>query len=46
MIRELVGLVEFPRGSSQSDDLVGYGLVYLEDELLRFRLKRFSSSMD
>lgn len=46
MSKELVGLIEFPRGSSQSDDLVGYGLVYLEDDLLRFRLKRFSSSVD
>lgn len=46
MSKNLVGLVEFPKGNSQSDDLVGYGLVYLEEELLRFRLKRFSSSVD
>lgn len=46
MSKELVGLIKFPKGSSQSDDLVGYGLVYLEDDLLRFRLKRLSSSLD
>ena len=26
MSKELVGLIEFPKGVSQSDDLVGYGL--------------------
>jgi hypothetical protein len=46
MSKELVGLIEFPKGNSQSDDLVGYGLVYLEEDILRFRLKRLSSSLD
>lgn len=46
MSKELVGLIEFPKGTSQSDDLVGYGLVYLEEDILRFRLKRLSSSLD
>lgn len=46
MSKELVGLIEFPKGNSQSDGLVGYGLVYLEEDILRFRLKRLSSSLD
>jgi hypothetical protein len=46
MSKELVGLIEFPKGNSQSDDLVGYGLVYLEEDILRFRLKRLSSSLN
>lgn len=46
MSTELVALIEFPKGTAQSDDLIGYGLVYLEDEILRFRLKRLSSSLD
>lgn len=46
MSKELVVLIEFPKGNSQSDGLVGYGLVYLEEDILRFRLKRLSSSLD
>ena len=41
MSKELVGLIEFPKGNSHSDDLVGYGLVYLEEDILRFSSKAF-----